>query len=184
MPQYFHVDVESTSKFTWNGVLLSIGAVEQESGQQFHMVFNDVDDQTLPWEPTTWDWWHSEDMVSAHDRIKKQFERDRYSPELAIVTFSEWVRDFPEQPTRTFCAWPASFDYPYVDEMFGAYDIVSPFHYRTLDVKSYLCGKLGIDIDAPRTAFPDWTELSPDHEHDALSDAIAQMQVFKRAIES
>ena len=180
MPTYIHVDVETTSTNTAEAVCLSIGAIEQESQETFHAVFHHVDNDRLPWDQGTWDWWHSDPLKAAHDRMVKLHDKHDISPENAAKEFAAWVNKFGEAPT--FCAWPASFDYPIVVEFLWAYEIPSPFHYRTMDVKSYLCGKLGIDIDAPRTAFPEWVELKPEFEHDALSDAIAQMEVFRRVL--
>lgn len=182
MPTYIHVDVETTSTNTSQAIVLSVGAVEQETKQTFHAVFHSVDNHTLPWDQNTWDWWHSEPLIPAHDRLVKLYEQHNITPENAALEFVEWVNQFNNGSQPTFCAWPASFDYPLVVEFLQVYDLPSPFSYRTLDVKSYLCGKLGIDIDAPRTAFPGWVELKPEHEHDALSDAIAQMVVFEKVL--
>lgn len=182
MPTYIHVDVETTSTNTAEAVVLSIGAIEQDSQETFHTVFLSVDNEHIPWNKETWDWWHSEDLSSARKRMIELHAKHSISPHDAAHQFVQWVEKFNENGPPTFCAWPASFDYPLIVEFLHMYDLPSPFHYRTLDVKSYLCGKLGIDIDAPRTAFPKWCEEKPIYPHDALSDAIAQMEVFKYAL--
>ena len=180
MPTYIHVDVETTSTNTANALVLSIGAIEEESQETFHRVFHHVDNEQLSWDKGTWDWWHHPDQEQARLRMIEKYEKHQTSPHNAAHDFHNWVQKFNNGQPPTFCAWPASFDYPLVVEFLWAYELPSPFHYRTLDVKSYLCGKLGIDIDAPRTAFPQWAEENPQFPHDALSDAIAQMEVFRK----
>lgn len=172
---YVHVDVETTSTHTSTGVILSIGAIEQETKKKFHIVIQNVDSPTLIWDDDTYEFWHDPEQKDALERLRSW---PVVEPADAVVKFKDWVLQFPEP--RTFCAWPASFDFPFIDELFCAYDEVNPFHYRTLDVKSYICGRLGIEIDAPRTAFPSWCEMKPKHPHDALDDAIAQMRVFEK----
>jgi hypothetical protein len=85
-----------------------------------------------------------------------------------------------EDGNLIFVGWPASFDYPYVQLLFKAAGLQNPFNYRTVDIKSYACGILGLPFDCNRDEFPDWFEPVSEYPHDALSDAIAQAVVFGR----
>ena len=195
MTTYISVDVETVGLVPGYHGLLSVGAcLVNNIGEQFHEVicplntnfvgsFLNVDDDTL-------DWWETQE--DANRRLNnKFFEVDR--PNIltvddylirmqdVAVQFYDWLTTF-ESPLM-FVAWPASFDYPFIQHMFLSSDMENPFNYRTIDVKSYACGKLGLDFNAERTEFPDWLYEEPDFPHDALSDAIAQATVFTRLLE-
>lgn len=198
MTTYVSVDVETVGLVPGYHGLLSVGAcLVNNIGEQFHEVicplntneifnFLNVDIDTL-------DWWDTQ--PAANRRLNSQYFQEGHSDrpnivhlddylkslDLVALQFAVWLAKF-DRPLM-FVAWPASFDYPFIQHMFHSSNVENPFNYRTIDVKSYACGKLGIDFNANRSEFPDWLYEEPEFPHDALSDAIAQAIVFTRLLE-
>lgn len=197
MTTYISVDVETVGLLPGYHGLLSVGAVPtHDIGNQFHEVICPLNVNSigsfLNADIDTLEWW--EGQPEANRRLNDTYFKDptktnildinKYLNSLEEVAskFIDWLNQF-EKPLM-FVAWPASFDYPCIQHMFwSAGDMENPFSYRTIDVKSYACGKLGIDFNADRSEFPDWLWEEPDFPHDALSDAIRQAEVFTRLME-
>jgi DNA polymerase III epsilon subunit-like protein len=187
---YISVDVETASLIPNTYSLLSVGAVlvdEDGHDDYFHSVMGGIQTQDIEWEPETYDWWIHPDQTDARHRINALASHViPYKTQLlnAAEDFYDWCMDIKgEENTLMFVGWPASFDYPYVQLFFKNAGLTNPFSYRTIDVKSYACGKLGLPFDCDRSAFPDWFEPKPEMPHDALSDAMAQAETFARLLD-
>lgn len=185
---YISVDVETTGLIPGQFDLLSVGAVDCFNlNNTFHEVIADVDDKALQWDDNTKDWWESQ--TEAKERLAAQKKLQHPDDNLmtwrincdAAERFIIWLSAL-EKPLM-FVAWPASFDYPWIQYWFQDNGLENPFSYRTIDVKSYACGKLGIDFNADRDTFPEWLNEKPEFPHDALSDAITQAKQFRKLLE-
>lgn len=184
MTTYISVDVETTGLIPGSDFdLLSVGAVPTHAlGNQFHYVIADLDTPNLQWDPSTLEWWLGQTEAAA--RLKELNDQDKpvwLKYMECAGQFKIWLEQF-EKPLM-FVAWPASFDYPWIQQLFKENEVDNPFSYRTIDVKSYACGKLGIDFNAGHDDFPEWLNEPPDFPHDALSDAIRQAEVFTRLVD-
>ena len=182
---YISVDVETTGLIPGYNSLLSVGAVDCDNLEnKFHVVLSSTDaySSRLVWDRGTKDWWNSQE--AAKERLNGQFlgldNQFTYNQmhKIAAGEFLKWLVQFED--TRFFVAWPASFDYPYIQHLFLNEGIESPFSYRTIDVKSYACGKFNLPFDAGHDDFPEWLNAKPEFPHDALSDAIQQAIVFNK----
>jgi len=184
---YISVDVETASLIPNTYSLLSVGAVlmdDEGYEHTFHSVMGGIQTSDIDWEPTTYDWWIHPDQQDARHRINALASHVvPYKTQLlnAAEEFYDWLWAIKgEGGNLMFVGWPASFDYPYVQLFFKNAGLDNPFNYRTVDVKSYACGVLGLPFDCNRDQLPDWFEPVPEMPHDALSDAIAQAVVFGR----
>lgn len=186
---YISVDVETTGTIPGFHSLLSVGAcVSDERADNglntFHHVISGTDDETLNWDMDTYEWWHHPDQKLALDRLNglaNVFPESHYSrlTECAYA-FADWLVQF--DPPRFFVAWPSSFDYPFIQSMFNVANTTNLFTYRTIDIKSYACGKLNLDFNCGHNDFPDWMLERPEFPHDALSDSISQLGVFNKLL--
>ena len=186
---FISVDVE-TSGLTSQYDLLSVGACNVfDIENQIHEVIEPIElgGGVLEWDPGTYEWWISQE--AALERLNSEFKKQYpdvvpmayIRSENACKRFKNWLDQF-EKPLF-FVAWPASFDYPFIQEWFENSSVENPFSYRTIDVKSYACGKFNVPFDAGHDSFPEWLNEKPEFPHDALSDAIAQAKVFRKLLE-
>lgn len=180
---YISVDVETSGLLVGEFYLLSVGAVDCDNlDNQFHEVLMPFEARDIHWDKDTKAWWDTQEAASLRltEQWNLQYSDVKPQPwevfEPACKRFEIWLSQF-ETPIF-FVAWPASFDYPWVQNWFFETETVNPFSYRTIDVKSYACGKLGIDFNVSHEEMPALMNETPEFPHDALSDAIAQAKVF------
>lgn len=173
---YFSVDVETTGLIPFIHNTTALSVIEFDTGEHFTCRISEPEGG-WNWDPFTLKW--------AEDNIPPSIERwPEFEPRIAVEGIIELLSRF-EKPW-TFVAWPASFDYPCLQEVFYRAGTIIPFHYRTFDVKSYLCGKYDLDIASSRdevneaAGFELWVE--PEVPHDPYNDAEAQLITCKRAM--
>ena len=186
MTTFVVVDVETTSTSPWNGQLLTIGAVaviDGLIGDTFYKRLSyvpiieggDFDEATLEW----WDQQNPEAYTEAYS-----WEVDRISPYSVAHQLQNWVRDLPGEQ-KYFAANPASFDWNWIDKLFVQSQLITPFHYRTLCLRSAWYGKAMGTCRTMKTAYPSsdveyptWGDKRDGHEserpHHALYDAMAE----------
>ena len=185
MATFVSVDVEAASLVPNTFSLLSVGAcVIDETDDSFHRVIGGTETPDVEWESETHAWWTHEDQADAMKRLNGRASSViPYRTELLNVAedFEIWLKELDDN--LFFVGWPASYDYPFIQLLFKNAGLKNPFNYRTIDVKSYACGKLGLDFGCERSEFPDWFYEEPIMPHDALSDAIAQAIVFSRLLD-
>jgi len=162
MTSYFSVDVETTGTVPGYHSLLSVGAVEIESGDTFHRIMACVDSHTnsLTWDASTMEWWNSNEQEQARLRLRALLGETNRLIDYGILMlnaaedFFHWVNEYPGE--HIFVGWPASFDYPFVQHLFLKSGYTSPFSHRTFDIKSFAAGKFNVEIEASRDALPDF----------------------------
>lgn len=195
---YFSVDVETSGLVPGRHTLLSVGVVELTSNAQFYAVLETrdavlhsregtVDGLELApvrWDPNTREWFKSQEaayecLFGAHDAYLDQ-PVVRRSPFGVAARLADWVESFP-QP-RTFVAWPVSFDKPWLDILFHDAGIPNPFDYRSVDIKSWICGRFGGGPEVERDELPEAAQalyVEPTFPHHALADAVAQAETMR-----
>ena len=185
MSTFISVDVEAASLIPNTFSLLSVGAcVVDDPGDYFHRVMAGTETPDVQWEQETHNWWTHEDQADAMKRLNgKASAIIPYRTEMLNVAedFHTWLTELDDE--LLFVAWPASYDYPFIQLLFKNAGLKNPFSYRTVDVKSYACGILGLPFNAGHDEFPDFMDNKPEFPHDALSDAIAQAKVFAHLLD-
>lgn len=187
MTTYVSVDVEAAALIPSTYSLLSVGAVVIEDNYEttFHEVIGGVNTPDVEWEEDTHNWWTDFEQEDAKHRLNALAPSVvPYRTQILNTAdnFHDWLLSLVDK-NLMFVGWPASFDYPYIQLLFKNAGLFNPFNYRTIDVKSFACGILGLPFDAARSDFPDWLEPKPEIPHDALSDAISQAEVFTKLLE-
>jgi DNA polymerase III epsilon subunit-like protein len=184
---YFSVDVETAGRVPGRHDLLSVGIVEVATGRELYVVSSVLGTpEAIRWERDTFLWWVTD--PEARDELPQLFaEPVKLSPQSMANEIANFVTSF-EGP-RTFVGWPASFDYPFIAELFASANetsffaaVPNPFHHRTVDVKSWACGKFGVPIDATRDQLPGFLNERSERPHHALHDARAQANVFRKLL--
>lgn len=186
MTTYVSVDVEAASLVPNTNSLLSVGACAYDGDNNFnlyHRVIGGTQTNGVEWETSTYEWWTDFEQDAARKRLDALAPRVQpYGTELLNTAedFYDWCIGLDDN--LLFVAWPASYDYPFIQLLFKNAAIPNPFNYRTVDVKSFACGVLGLEFDCDRSEFPEWFAEKPEFPHDALSDSIAQMHVFQKLV--
>lgn len=179
---FFSVDIETSDARLGRGRIFTIGAVpvSWSPGWTAELVpdtfYVRLDYPTLldewrnePPDTDTYKWWSQQS-----DRARAEAYEDpdllRSTPTGALRMLTEFVRTYNlETEPATFVANPVAFDKGFIDELYGTLGMESPFHYRSLCLRSM---KFGMRFGS---AFGnDREDHAPKIPHHALSDAIAQ----------
>ena len=180
---YFSVDVETSGLVPGRHTLLSIGIVELASGAEFYAVLDHRDNAgagQIEWDPNTLEWFQGQ--AAAFEHLFSP-DTERHKPVDVATWLSRWVTSFPAP--RTFVAWPVSFDKPWIDILFHDTGVENPFDYRSVDIKSWICGRFGGGPEVERDDLPDAAQalyIEADVPHHALSDARAQADTMRRLL--
>lgn len=169
----FSVDVETSGLDPIKNDVTSISIIEAETGESFTCA---IDDPTIVWDESTREWAEQNIPTSV-------LELPLYEPEEACSVIINFLERF-EKP-YTFMAWPASFDFPFVQKLFSKTPFEFPFHYRTLDLHSLLVGRYGGDVSKGRSDsdLPDIIVEPPaDRIHNPYWDAYYQLRTYENFI--
>ena len=125
--------------------------------------------------PQTMAWW--QDFPEAWARST---ENPR-PPGEALEGYVRWVEALPGTPV--FVAYPAVFDFAFVNYYLARFVRRSPFGFSALDLRSYAMALTGGSFGAATKAqMPaEWLPERP-HTHVALDDALAQGEWFCRML--
>jgi len=195
---YFVVDVETSclNPFEPDPFLFTVGVVPVSQGG--NILYNDIFykriwnflpeewyDDTMETENKTLIWWRQQNteakMEAWLDLQKQRFPMSKVAGDL-----SDWVKHIEPDPTQRFVAAnPSYFDKMWIEWMYTLEGFQSPFHYRTLCLRSMHFG-----IDDEDEFGKSREGHKPEIEHVAWHDAVAEakdlqdMIDFKKSIPS
>ena len=170
----FSVDVETSGLDPIKNDVTSISIIEAETEKHFTCA---IINPSIVWDEDTRIWAASNIPASVN-------AFDQYHIDTACSRIVSFLKEF-EKP-YTFMAWPASFDYPFVQKLFSKSPFEFPFHYRTIDIHSLLVGKFGGDIAAGRSDndLPGIVAEPPAGQiHNPYWDAYYQLKTYKNFID-
>lgn len=125
----------------------------------------------------TMDWWTTQPEAWA------EATSDQQDPALATMAFVRWVATLKHEYRPVAVAWPAAFDFPFVNYYTHRYSGQNPLGIACLDIRSYANGLAGhpgykglpVGQLKAMTGTVDKTGL---REHVAVDDAIEQGRLF------
>lgn len=170
---YVSTDVETDGPIPGPHSMLSLGSAAYTADKQLIATFSanldTLDGATA--HPDTAAWWQTQPAAWAACRT------DLQPPAQALQTYADWLRALPGKPV--FVAYPAGFDFLFVQWYLFRFTGGSPFGVAALDIKSYAMALLDTDFRGTtrRTLPADWSDPLP-HTHVALDDAIEQGALF------
>lgn len=172
---YLSVDVETGGPVPGVHSLLSLGAcVVGETERSFYAELRPVAGTSCTPEALA---------VTGLDPIT--LAQSGSDPNRAASEFAEWVQREARDGRPVFVAFNAPFDWPFVVRLFHEAGIENPFGHTALDVKAYYMGLAGCSWDETRSSrLPHLYAIKPEHEHNALSDAVAQAESFESMLRS
>lgn len=179
MPEiYVSTDVEADGPIPGPHSMLSFAsAAFREDGTLVDTFSANL--ETLPDarpDPDTMQWWQGFPEAWAACR------QDPQPPEQAMVRYADWLKGLPGKPI--FVAYPAGFDFTFVNWYLYRFTGDSPFNHHALDMKTFAMAILGREFRSiskrhlPRR----WFDESLPHTHVALDDALEQGVMFCRML--
>jgi hypothetical protein len=122
-------------------------------------------------DPVTMKWWKGQPAAWAACRA------DPRDPATVMPEYLGWLKSLPGTPV--FVAYPAAFDFMFVQWYLIHFAGESPFAHSALDIKSYAMALLGTEYRAAgkRNMPKEWFDALP-HTHIALDDAKEQGALF------
>lgn len=166
---YVSTDVETDGPIPGPHSLLSFASAAYQADRTLVATF-EVNLETLPGasgHPETMHWWKSQPEAWVACRQNLQ------PPAKALRAYLRWVRTLPGEPV--FVAYPAAFDFMWLQWYLVKFTDQQPFSHSALDIKSYAMALLKLEFrKTVKSAMPQhWFEALP-HTHRALDDAKQQ----------
>lgn len=170
---YVSTDVETDGPIPGPHSMLSLGSAAYLADKTLLGTFT-ANLETLPGaygDPRTMEWWSTQ--PAAWNACRQNLQ----SPEDAMKEYVSWLKGLPGRPV--FVAYPAGFDFTFVNWYLIRFAGESPFFYSALDIKTYAMARLKIPyLESTKRNMPKhWFDSLP-HTHLALEDAIEQGALF------
>lgn len=170
---YVSTDIEADGPIPGENSLLSLASAAFSADGKLISTFT-ANLETLPNanpDPETMKWWETQAEAWQSCRT------DTQTPELAMQTYNQWLRNLPKKPV--FVGYPAAYDFMFVYWYLIKFTGNSPFSHSALDIKTLAMALMKTDFrSASKRRMPaDWFGEHK-HSHVALDDAIEQGELF------
>jgi hypothetical protein len=170
---YVSTDVETDGPIPGPHSMLSFGSAAYAEDKRLIATFS-ANLQTLAGasaHPKTAEWWATQ--PKAWEACRQNLE----PPAEAMHRYLVWLKSLPATPV--FVAYPAGFDFLFIQWYLLRFVGESPFSHSALDIKSFAMAVLKTDFYAStkRNMPKHWFDKLP-HTHIALDDAIEQGALF------
>ena len=170
---YTSLDVETAGPNPGQYSLLSIGAcLVSDPGQGFYVELQPVTDAV------------SLESLQVSGLDMDALRLRGLHPTEAMTRFADWLAGVtPAESQPVFVALNAPFDWMFVADYFHRFLGHNPFGHKALDMKAFFMGIHGIEWGD--TGFEDITlhyQVKFSLPHDALQDARAQAELFRRML--
>lgn len=192
---YFSVDIETDGVVAGRNNMLSLGAaaIDMLTGEivgTFKLNLKPVPD--LKADQDTLDWWAKQDP-----KAWRAARENPYEPDSVMRAFVDWVKSL-ETPDSVIFAWKPTMDLAFVRYY------IHRFHPQGVDLTiNDIFGRKGFGLDQKTVAaialqqryrntkvgdlpkslrVNEEGEVMPEHDHDALHDAIEQAYIFYNSV--
>jgi len=177
---YFSIDIECDGPIPARNSMISIGAVaineKAEKIGEYSANLKPLEDCD-PEISTTAFW------KNYPEAYRKSTEGAR-DPIIIMKEFYDWVKSFKAEK-NVFVAYPAGFDYQFINWYFMTLLGKNPFSFNILDIRSFAMGILGVSFgeSSPDKLPLEWQSDLP-HTHVAIEDARQQADIFIAAFKA
>ena len=171
---YVSVDIEAAGPIPGEYSMLSLGACLVTAPEiTFYTEFKPINDHFVP------------AALKIGGFTLEQLAITGRPPAEAMRDFYHWIQEAANNRTPVFVGFKASFDWAFVNWYFHRFLDENPFGIGALDIKAYYMGLTGCRWrEATSRQLPQ--QFQPRHQatHNALDDAIAQAQIFRKLLEA
>ncbi len=171
---YISVDIESAGPIPGEYSMLSFGAcLVSNPTVSFYVELKPINSNFIP------------DALKVSGLTLEQLAATGLSPEEALKTFHDWVQNVVHKQRAVFVGFNASFDWSFVNWYFHMFLGDNPFGIGAVDIKSYYMGLSGcLWKETTSSHLPQSFRPSHHQTHNALDDAIAQAEMFKKLLDA
>jgi ribonuclease T len=171
---YISVDIEAAGPIPGEYSMLSLGACLVEAPEStFYAEFRPINDRYVP-----------EALNVGGLSLERLGEVGR-DPTEVMATLHDWVDEVARGRRAVFVGFNASFDWAFVNWYFHVFLGTNPFGIGALDIKAYYMGLSGVTwAETSSSRLPKEFRSSRAHTHNALDDAIAQAEIFKKLLDA
>ncbi len=172
---FVSTDIETDGFIPAINSMLSFGSVAFDGNAQVLDTYT-ANLQTLPegeQNPVTMEWWEQFPEAWAKTRANPR------APQEVMPEYAAWLRALPGKPV--FVAYPATFDFSFINWYLARFAGHNPFGFAALDVKTYAMAVLQrpwFHATSRQTLPAHWFAPDLEHTHVALDDAMEQGMLF------
>lgn len=175
--RYISVDIEASGTFTPDYSMLSVGAVDLETKDEFYAELKPLGKNTNP------------DSMKVVGIPLKHFEENGSDPRETMQRFADWLEAHRANKDQELLlvAFNAPFDWQFVNYYFLKFLGKCPFGYSCVDAKAFWLGLRSTQKDATwtdtqKSRLPKRIQSQLKHTHHALEDAREQAEVFQNML--
>jgi len=171
---YISVDIETAGPVPGEYSMVSLGAcLVDNSTEQFYIELKPINDNYIP------------EALKVSGLMFEQLTATGINPAEAMSSFQHWVHRVTDNQRAVFVGFNASFDWSFVNWYFHVFLGQNPFGIGALDIKSYYMGLSGcLWQETTSSQLPLSFQPSHRQSHNALDDAIAQAEIFKKLLQA
>lgn len=179
---YISIDIETDGPCPALNSMLSLGTIAYhgKDGRVLDVFYKKL--YPLPGamsHPDTVRWWHAPERNDALLEVNK----DQHYPQEVIDQFGDWCTDLAEHGRLVPVAWPAAFDFGFLNWYMHQYYGSNPLGFACLDIRSYANGLFGVPGYYEKITEGDLykmfdVETADLRDHVALDDATRQGRLF------
>lgn len=171
---YISVDIETAGPVPGEYSMVSLGAcLVNNPAEQFYIELKPINDNCLS------------EALKVSGLTFEQLTATGINPAEAMSSFQNWVQRVTDNQRMVFVGFNASFDWSFVNWYFHVFLGENPFGIGALDIKSYYMGLSGcLWQETTSSRLPLSFQPSHRQSHNALDDAIAQAEIFKKLLQA
>ncbi len=171
---YVSVDIEAAGPIPGEYSMLSLGACVVTAPEiTFYTEFKPINDHFVA------------AALKVGGLTLEQLAITGHPPAEAMRDFYHWIQEAANHQTPVFVGFNASFDWAFVNWYFHRFLGENPFGIGALDIKAYYMGLAGCRWrETTSSQLPQQFQPSHQATHNALDDAIAQAQIFRKLLEA
>ena len=171
---YISVDIETAGPVPGEYSMVALGAcLVDNPTEQFYIELKPINDNSIP------------EALKVSGLTFEQLTAMGINPTEAMSSFQIWVQRVTNNQRAVFVGFNASFDWSFVNWYFHVFLGKNPFGIGALDIKSYYMGLSGcLWKETTSSQLPLSFQPSHRQSHNALDDAIAQAEIFKKLLQA
>lgn len=171
---YISVDIEAAGPVPGEYSMLSLGACLVESPETtFYAELRPLNERFVP-----------DALTVAGFSLERLNEVGR-EPAEVMAALRDWVAGTTGKRRAVFVGFNAAFDWAFVNWYFHVFLGINPFGMGALDIKAYYMGLSGVTwAETSSSLLPGHFRSSQPQTHNALDDAIAQAEIFRKLLDA
>ncbi len=170
--EYISVDIEASGPIPGEYSMLSVGAcLVRDLDEGFYAELRPTSDRYVS------------AALDVSGLSLSHLREHGTDPQEAMASLRDWIRNVCAGRRPVFVGFNATFDWSFVNWYFHVFLKENPFGIGGVDIKAYYMGLSGSEWgDTTSSKLPDALQPSRPQTHNALEDAQAQGEIFKKLL--